>query len=83
MTDLSTPHFRDEDAAIKHAEASRWAEGVYCPHCGSFDVHRLAGNTQARMFLCNDCRDKFTGRTGTIMERSHIPLQTETAPLCI
>ncbi len=26
------------------------------------------------MFLCNDCRDKFTVRTGTVMERSHIPL---------
>jgi transposase-like protein len=26
------------------------------------------------MFLCNDCRGKFTVRTGTIFERSHIPL---------
>jgi hypothetical protein len=26
------------------------------------------------MFLCNDCRDKFTIRTGTLMERSHVPL---------
>jgi transposase-like protein len=26
------------------------------------------------MFLCNDCRDKFTVRTGTVFERSHIPL---------
>lgn len=26
------------------------------------------------MFLCNDCRDKFTVRTGTVMERSHVPL---------
>lgn len=25
-------------------------------------------------FQCNDCREKFTVRTGTIMERSHIPL---------
>ena len=26
------------------------------------------------MFLCNDCRDKFTVRTGSVMERSHVPL---------
>ena len=26
------------------------------------------------MFLCNDCREKFTVRTGSIFERSHIPL---------
>jgi transposase-like protein len=34
----------------------------------------MGGKTQAGMFLCNDCRDKFTCRTGTIFERSHIPL---------
>src|SRR5687768_18138725 len=34
----------------------------------------MAGKTQAGMFLCNDCRDKFTVRTGTLMERSHVPL---------
>jgi transposase-like protein len=34
----------------------------------------MGGKTQAGMFLCNDCRHKFTVRTGTIFERSHIPL---------
>src|SRR6266496_4328388 len=28
----------------------------------------------AGMFMCNGCRDKFTVRTGTVLERSHIPL---------
>src|ERR1700734_1275335 len=75
MNDLSAKHFHDEDAAIAHVERSRWPHGdVVCPHCGSLSVHRLAGKTQAGMFLCNDCRDKFTCRTGTVMERSHVPL---------
>ena len=74
MTDLSAPHFHDEDAAREHIEASRWPNGVYCPHCGSLNVMRMAGKTQAGMFLCRDCADKFTCRTGTVMERSHIPL---------
>jgi len=75
MTDLSAKHFHNEDAAIAHVEHSRWPHGdVVCPHCGSLSVHRMAGMTQAGMFLCNDCRDKFTCRTGTLMERSHIPL---------
>ena len=74
MTDLSAKHFHDEDAAREHIEASRWANGVNCPLCGSLDVHRMAGKTQAGMFLCNDCRGKFSCRTGTVMERSHIPL---------
>jgi transposase-like protein len=72
--DLTNPIFHDEAKAEAHIEASRWSDGVYCPHCGSTNVHRMAGNTQAGMFLCNDCRDKFTCRTGTIFERSHIPL---------
>jgi transposase-like protein len=75
MTSLSEARFHNETAAIRHIEASRWPNGeVHCPHCGSLSVHRMAGKTQAGMFLCNDCRDKFTCRTGTVMERSHIPL---------
>ena len=34
----------------------------------------MAGKTQAGYFLCNDCRDKFTARVGSVMERSHIPI---------
>ena len=74
MTALTAPQFIDETAAIAHLEASRWADGVNCPHCGSVNVHRMQGKTQAGYFLCNDCRDKFTCRTGTVMERSHIPV---------
>lgn len=66
--------FTDEKAAEKHIESSRWPNGVSCPHCGSDNVHRMKGETQKGYFLCNDCRDKFTCRTGTVMERSHIPL---------
>jgi transposase-like protein len=73
--DLTAPEFTDEEAAIAHVEASRWPKGeVSCPHCGSVNVHRMAGKTQAGYFLCNDCRDKFTCRTGSVMERSHIPI---------
>ena len=74
MTALTAPQFTDEAAAIAHLEASRWPDGFNCPHCGSLNVHRMAGKTQAGYFLCNDCRDKFTCRTGTVMERSHIPV---------
>src|SRR3954453_11233516 len=71
---ISDPIFHNEDLARAHMEASRWPDGAYCPHCGSTNVHRMGGKTQAGMFLCNDCRDKFTVRTGTVMERSHVPL---------
>ena len=71
---ITNPIFHDETKATAHLEASRWPNGAVCPHCGSDRVRRMEGQTQAGMFLCNDCRDKFTCRTGTVMERSHVPL---------
>lgn len=71
---LTDPMFHDEDAALRHIEVSRWNGTPFCPHCGSVAVRKMGGKTQAGMFLCNDCRDKFTVRTGTVMERSHVPL---------
>ena len=72
--DLTNPIFNDEAQATAHMQADRWPDAVNCPLCGSVNVHKMGGKTQAGMFLCNDCRDKFTVRTGTIFERSHIPL---------
>lgn len=72
--DITDPIFHDEAKAIAHLETSRWPNGPFCPHCGSTNVHRMAGETQAGYFLCNDCRDKFTARVGSVMERSHIPV---------
>jgi transposase-like protein len=71
---ITAPIFHNEEAARAHIEASRWGGEPSCPHCGSVRVRRMGGKTQAGMFLCNDCRDKFTVRTGSIMERSHVPL---------
>ncbi|MGQ0589718.1 MAG: IS1595 family transposase [Sphingosinicella sp.] len=67
--------FHDEAEAAAHIERSRWPTGdITCPLCGADRVRRMGGKTQAGMFLCNDCRGKFTVRTGTVMERSHVPL---------
>jgi transposase-like protein len=71
---ITDPIFHDEAKAQAHMEASRWHGEPVCPHCGSLRIHRMAGNTQAGMFICNDCHDKFTVRTGSVMERSHVPL---------
>jgi transposase-like protein len=74
MVDITNPIFHDEAKAMEHLEASRWPDGPFCPFCGSLNVHRMGGKTQAGMFLCNDCRDKFTARVGSVMDRSHIPV---------
>jgi transposase-like protein len=74
--DLTNPAFTDEDKAREFLEASRWPDGPVCPFCGQLDtVKPLGGKSMGPgWYFCNDCREKFTVRVGTLYERSHIPL---------
>ena len=63
--------FPDERAAIEYLESRRWSAGVVCPHC---DGTRTTRQRSYQYHQCRDCRKKFTVRTGTVFERSHIPL---------
>jgi transposase-like protein len=76
MCDLTNPAFTNETKAREFLEASRWPDGPVCPFCGQQDTaHPLGGKSMGPgWFFCSGCRDKFTVRTGTVMERSHIPL---------
>ena len=74
--DLNHPAFKNEEAARRWLEASRWPDGPVCPFCKSGD-HAKALNGKSMgpgWFTCSDCREKFTVRVGTLYERSHIPL---------
>ena len=75
MTDLTAPHFQDEDKARERLESLRWPTGPFCPHCGSFDATRLSGKKHRKgLVQCNDCREQFTVTVGTVFERSKVPL---------
>ena len=63
--------FPNEASAIKYIEGLRWTDGIICPHC---DSERTSRMKDSQYHQCKDCRKKFTVRTGTIFERSHIPL---------
>ncbi len=74
---VSDPVYHDEEAARRHLEAVRWPSGQpACPHCGVTDKSRpLQGQSMGPGWhYCEACKDKFTVRTGTVWERSHIPL---------
>jgi transposase-like protein len=73
---LTDPVFTDETKAREHLEAIRWPDGPYCPHCGETQrVYRLNGKSHRRGLLhCNGCNEAFTVTVGTVMERSHVPL---------
>ena len=64
--------FPNQDAARSYMEAQRWPDGPVCPNCQETKrIHARKGG----YYRCNACREDFTVRTGTVMERSHIPLQ--------
>ena len=63
--------FPDQETARKYLESRLWPKGVKCPHCG--EAKRI-GTRKGGFYRCNACQLDFTVRTGTIFERSHVPL---------
>ena len=63
--------FPDEKTTIDYIESLRWPVVITCPHCHS---GRTSRQTIYQYHQCMDCRRKFTVRTGSVFERSHIPL---------
>lgn len=64
--------FPNEVTARAYLERRLWKGGVRCPKCGTKDNTPRKG--RKGFHLCNPCRLDFTVRTGTIFERSHVPL---------
>ncbi|MRU15661.1 IS1595 family transposase [Roseovarius sp. A21] len=73
---LTDPIFTDKDAAREYLEASRWADGVFCPHCGGTEKCKKLEGAKHRpgLYQCGDCRKQFTVTVGTVFERSKVPL---------
>ncbi len=67
--------FPDEDTCRSYIAQQRWGSKPVCPRCGSAKVWEIKGGMQ---YKCGDCpasRSRFSVRTGTIMEKSRVPLQ--------
>jgi transposase-like protein len=75
-TALSHPCYHDDEAARLVFEAIQWPDGATCPHCGmTATVAPLGGKSMGPgWYWCSQCREKFTVRVGSVMERSHIPM---------
>lgn len=73
--DITDPRFQDADIAREWLETQRWPDGPVCSHCGSLSATSLRGKAhRPGLYQCNDCREQFTVTTGSVMERSKIPL---------
>ena len=71
---LVAPHFQTPELAREWLEKLRWPEGRVCSHCGT--IGRAYALKKLGWYRCaeKECRKDFTVTTGTVMERSHIPL---------
>src|SRR5689334_20938720 len=63
--------FPDQESASVYLESRLWPEGAHCPVCG---IRERVTARKEGYYRCNQCREDFTVRTGTIFERSHVPL---------
>src|SRR6267154_2515572 len=63
--------FPDQESARVYFEHRLWPDGVKCPVCKSKE--RITAR-KGGYYRCNACSVDFTVRTGTIFERSHVPL---------
>ena len=73
---MSIPEFHErfptEESCADFIERERWGDSPVCPKCGVIKVYRISGKMP---FKCGGCKEKFSVRTGTIMENSRISLK--------
>ena len=76
MSITDNPVFTDAEKAREWLERLLWPEGPVCPHCGLIGcATALRGKTtRPGLWKCKGCEGHFTVTVGTLMERSHIPL---------
>jgi transposase-like protein len=74
MNAFTADHFQSHELARAWLENQRWPGGPVCSHCGTVD--RAYKTKKPGWYRCAEktCRKDFTVTTGTVMERSHIPL---------
>lgn len=86
IENISNPIFHNETKAREYLEQLRWGDNSRCPHCDNHETVKPTtmknkptnNNPEPKpikgYYHCSSCRKKFTVRTGSIYERSHIPL---------
>ncbi len=53
----------------------RWGDETHCLHCGSTKVSRKADGDRIGRWNCHDCKSSFNVMSGTIFEKTKLPLQ--------
>ena len=64
--------FNNEDACREHLYRLRWPNGYCCPKCGSTSHYEI---TTRNLFECTVCHYQASLTAGTVMEKTHMPLE--------
>lgn len=72
IVEFLTNKFPDEETATAFFVEKRWGNNIKCPYCNGEHIYNMKGK---QSFKCSDCDVKFTAKTGTIMEGSHISIR--------
>ncbi len=72
VVEFLTKRFPTEQSAVDFFAAKRWNGEVKCPYCKNEKIYIMAG---AQPYRCAVCKRRFTVKTGTIMEGSHVEVR--------
>lgn len=67
--------FPDDAACAAYLETARWREGFVCPHCTTAG-EPFRFEARPGVLRCRKCRRDVGLTAGTVMERTHTPLNT-------
>ena len=67
-----TRRFATVEDCLEHLEATRWADGAYCPHCAS--SRKIYHYSDGRRHRCADCKRVFRITTGTVFSDSPLKM---------
>jgi transposase-like protein len=65
--------FNNEEACREYLFTIRWPNGFVCPKCGCIEYYTIATRNK---FQCKGCQHQTSVTAGTVMDRSHLSLQT-------
>ncbi|OWT33630.1 hypothetical protein BGI41_01340 [Methanobrevibacter sp. 87.7] len=80
ITKESSDIYLNESFFMDIFRSIRWADGVYCPKCKSFDVYKKGFLKKSnykgiiRKYTCKTCNNNFNDFTNTFFENSKIPM---------
>ena len=68
--------FPDQAACIEHLERVRFGDEPFCPLCGTVgEVARKADSDRIGRWNCHSCKSSFNVLSGTIFQKTKLPLQ--------